>query len=242
MKTVGLFFLCFFVIVALSVFTAWVERNNGIPNVFAIYFPEHFVDEEDQQALEVMEAPFAAAENSANPVQLDPDIVYDPLGGSISVTDTLNIPHRHEAAISAWVTEQVADALTFTLAGFNDHRTHIAGYMSQNGEEEFRGFLQSAKVLGLMQTGGYSLVGSVLDVPELKTSGDAGGRYRWLYDLEVLLTFLPEGLSSYERVDDSAYQSERLVFRIQIARTPEGVAEDGMVIETWEVLKRVTDG
>lgn len=249
MKMIGLLLFMIIAIVAITNLEALIDEQEGIPDVFSTVMPEKFVDPEEMKARETLQAPFAAAENAAQPVELDPAIKYDPLGDSINVTASLDVPHRHEAAVSDWLTEITADALTFSIGEYQDHMRRVSIYFSQNGWKEFQAFLQNTGVTAMMQSNGFELRTFVQDVPELRLSGAAGGRYLWLYDMPVSLTFLPVGASSYDDLETTDYKFEELDFRLQLARVPmvdysktterrPGMGYEGLVIDTWEVLAK----
>lgn len=250
MRTLGFLIFMIVFILALSNIATYVSRSNGIPDVFARLFPEKFVDKEAQKALETGMAPFAEAENAAQPVELHPDIEYDPLGQNVNVSESLDLAHRHEAAVSEWVTESVSEVLNFTVQDYDAHKVKLAHVMNQNAVSEFDNFMEVSQVLGLMRTKNYELKTFVMDIPQMRTSGVVDGRYRWVYDVPVNMTFLPVGSKSYEGLAEDQYQFETLTFRVQIGRveTPaeckklelqklRGVCH-GMIIETWEVLKK----
>lgn len=250
MRTFGFLLLLIVFIVALSNVAAYVQKNNGIPDVMSRLFPEKFVNTEEEKALKTGMAPFAEAENAAAPVELHPDIKYDPLGAEINVTESLDLAHRHEAAVSEWVTESVSEVLNFTVEEYDAHKARLANVMNQNAVAEFDQFMQVSQILGLMRTKNFELKTFVMDIPQMRTSGVAGDTYRWVYDVPVNLSFLPAGVTSYEGLAEDQYQFETLVFRVQVGRVQvpaecknlpllqqKGVCH-GMIIETWEALKK----
>lgn len=233
MKNTVLLLILIGLTIGLSYFATYAERNNGIPDVFAILFPEHFVDQEALKARETQTAPFAAEENAAQPVELHPDIVYDPLGESVNITESLDVVHLNEANVSKWITEAVTEVMTFEVSGFEDHKTKIAKFMSENGFHEYETFIDTTNILRMMQSGNLDVRAFVVNIPELKGAGEAGGRYRWVYDVPVNLTFLPVGTTNYRSVQETGYRTESLIFRIQLGRVKEGLGRDGIAIETW---------
>lgn len=238
MKTLGFLLLMIVFIVVLSNIAVLVNSNNGIPDVLTRLFPEKYVNKEDQAALQTGMAPFAEAENAAQPEEIDPAIKYNPLGDSINVTESLEIQHRHEAAVSKWATDAVSDILNFGTDSYQERKaTVMAELMSPNALKEFDAFLEESHIISHMSGNGYELKGFVTDVPAMRGSGPVSGRFRWVYDLPVNLTFLPAGSHSYKDLAENQYQFEALTFRIQIGRVPEG-GRDGMIIETWEALPR----
>lgn len=240
MKTIFYTFLLIVFLIGVSNVANMAERSNGIPDVFTRLFPERFMDEQDKEDLQAMEtgmAPFAAAENAANPEQIDPDIEYDPLGGSLVLSEALHIPHRNEAAVSAWIVEYMSKILTFRLVDWNAHQQQITALMGATAIKELNAFMGETNILALMQSKDYELRSFVSDVPELVTSGVVADRYRWAYDVPVNLTFLPNGKANYEEMKKDEYRNEIITFRIQIGRVGEGGTE-GMIIETWDTVVR----
>lgn len=238
MKNLGLLLVLVVLIFGMSTAAFYAERNNGIPDVFQILFPEKFIDQEAEQARNTQMAPFAAAENAANPVQIDPAIQYDPLGEHVSVEDTLGIAHLPEVAVSKWLQDAIAESLSFSLANRDPHMKGISGFMSENGLTEFQTFLDTTNILKIMESRNYELRGFVTETPELRKAGEAAGVYRWLYDVSVNLTFLPAGTTSYEKLTKEQYRSEFVVLRIQLGRTKKEEGRDGLAIETWAALGR----
>ncbi len=263
------FLLMVFIVIVANIATV-VGRSNGIPDVFQMLFPEKFVDTEEQKALETGIVPF---ENDAAdapvvtppqqvyvpegakalaPKDLDAQSMYDPLGGSVVVSQELDMPHRNEAAVNKWVSEAVGSALTFTLPAYQEHMVNVDKYMAANGMKEFQEFLEASKVVGLMQSRNFDLRTFVTDIPTLAASGVTQGRYRWVYDVPLNLTFLPVGMETYEGLKKDQYLSERLTVRVQLGRVPSatkpGEAKDytpsgllqseAIEIETWEVLAK----
>lgn len=246
MKALGLFLALFVFIIIVTNIASLVDEQDGIPDVFRMVFPEEFVDEEAMIARETLEAPFKASEDAANV-----DETYDPLIGSINVSESLDMPHRHEAAVSEWLMTTLPETMTFGLAGYQQQLAELGIYMTPNGLKEFQEFLELTKILQLMQSGNYDMRGFVSDVPQLKTSGVVEGVYKWVYDVPLSLTFLPLGMTSYEGLEPDAYQFEELVVRMQLTRVPvikrppgdpafnqPGAGREGLAIETWEVLGR----
>jgi len=250
MKTFAFLFLMIVFIVLLSNLGTIIERNNGIPDFAARVMPESALDIEERTAVETGMAPFAAAENAAQPVELHPEIKYDPLGKNVNVTESLELAHRHEAAVNEWVTETVSEALNFTIQNYMMHTRSLTNLMNANAIKEFQAFMETSQILGLMKTKNYELKSFVTDLPAMRTSGVVEDRYRWVYDVPINLTFLPAGSKSYEELAEDQYQFETLTFRVQVGRVAvpdtckdialekqKGVCH-GMVIETWEALKK----
>lgn len=222
-------------IVLLTNIAAAVSQHNGIPDILGLLFPRRTATE-DMNAAEALQAPFAAAENAAQP-----DAVYDPLAGDIVLSRDLDRPHRNEASVNDWVTGAVSQALTFTLAGYAPLQHELSVFMTHNAMENYRTFLETTRILGVMQTRRLDLHAFVTDLPTLVAAGTAGGVYHWVYDVPVNLTFLPPGAVSYEDLDPGQYVSETLTLRLQIGRVAEG-GREGIVIESWEARKKRPGG
>ncbi len=259
MRTIGFMLFLIIFIMVLSNIAAMVDKSNGIPDVFSMLYPEKFVDSEEQKALDTGVVPFASEDaqapvfaepaeqytiDSAAPtknVNLDTQDIYDPLAGNVAVSKELHVPHRHEAAVNDWVTEAVTEIMTFKISEYQKHYQDMAALMDANGLAEWQKFLVDTNILAIMQSKKYELRSFVSDVPRMVTTGVVSDRIRWVYDVPVSLTFLPEGRADYDELDKSEYQFEELSFRIQIGRVAQG-GRDGIAVETWEALKRKKSG
>jgi hypothetical protein len=134
----------------------------------------------------------------------------------------------------------MAEILTFKRANYQSHLAEIRDYMSEQGFAEFTSFLNTAGVLSLMQNKKTDLYSSVADTPILLRHGVAGGRYSWLYEVPVDLTFVPEGVVDYEQIMDEGmtFETEPLLFKVQVSRTLPDQGREGLVVAAWELMRR----
>lgn len=242
MRTLGLILALFAFVILISNIAAIVQRNNGIPNPLEAMFPEMFVDEEEIQALETQTAPFA----DARPLEAIGDagigVEYTPLGTE-RVSVDMNLPHLHEGAINKWVMQAVAEALTFAPtddAAYAAHQEILKEFMSVNGINEYNKFLRRIKAVELMRSNNYELKTFIDGIPQLRTSGVVGNVYRWVYDVPLIMTFLPVGAQDYREMTSNQgdqFLTEKVFIRVQLGRVAEG-GREGIVIETWDVLKK----
>jgi hypothetical protein len=233
----GLLFGLSFLILFMTYMANWVSVMNGIPDIMQILYPEKYVDNEALVASETLQAPFARSENSAETNQLQ-GVKYDPVGEENQITNKLNVPHMDVDKAANWAMKYTASSLTFSLQGYGSHKKELASIMSGTGMKEFEKFLSDAKVLQLMQSGRYDIRSSVIGAPDLVDRGVAGGRYSWVYDLPLSVTFLPVGTTSYEDLSPNQYVSEYLKFRVQLTRVEKGYGKDGLVIHSIQLRGR----
>lgn len=262
MKNLGLLLILIVLITVLSNVATIASRQNGFPDLLGRLFPEEFADPEkeiENKAVDAGVAPFetqyarqetevaaqrqaykAPVAGDAKQVDLNADKIYQATQDENSITAQLDLPHRNEGNVNKWVADTVPDILAFSINNYQDHLKAVSAYMNPNAIKEFNDFMVSSKVLGLMQTHNYEMKGFLTDVPTFRTSGALSGRYRWVYDIPVNLTFLPIGTKTYKDLDPSQYMAEEVSFRLQLGRVAQG-GKDGIEIETWEVLKRKAD-
>lgn len=242
MRTIGLILALSAFVILVANIAAVVQRNNGIPNPLEAMFPEKFVDLEQRRAIETEMAPFADPRATEEVDDAGLGVEYTPIGTE-RVSVDMHLPHLHEGAINKWVMQAVAESLTFAptdIPAYEEHQESLKEFMSANGITEYNKFLRRIKAVELMRSNNYELKTFIDGVPQLRTSGVVGGVYRWVYDVPLIMTFLPVGANDYRDMTSNKgdeFLTEKLFIRLQLGRVAEG-GRDGVVIETWDVLKK----
>lgn len=243
MRTIGLILGLMVFVILVSNIAAAVQRMNGIPNPLEIWFPEKFVDKESILAAETRVAPFADIREDDHVDDAGLGVPYEPHMGMQRVAVEMDLPHLHEGAVNKWVMQSVAEALTFQVndtVAYEEHKKSLTEFMSANGLKEYNAFLNRIRAEDLMRSNDLELKTFVDGVPLMRTSGAVGGVYRWVYDVPLIMTFLPLGASDYREVTSNkgdSFLTENLSVRVQIGRVKQG-GREGIIIETWDVLKK----
>ena len=173
---------------------------------------------------ETLKAPFA--NNDAVIEELDTT-------GRAENRTPLHLRHRTNDIITRWVQHNIPNMLSYEAVRYNDQYKEKIKIFNKTGSEEYVKFLQSSNFLTTLKTGSYDIVGFIKDYPVILNEGAVDNRYRWLYQLNVMVTYIASGVSNYSNVKDSDYISKEYVVNLQLGRTRDVDNEHGILIETW---------
>lgn len=159
---------------------------------------------------------------------------YDPNADMDEGRD-MDKPHRRPEDLAEWLVRATSEIFTMDYNGYENHIKHLSTGMSETGLAEFQKFLIDSKVLTELQTQPVKLMGYVEEPPLLLNEGVLNGRYRWLFEMPVTVTFLPRDMSTYRDVENPAENTLRFIVQAQVGRVEKGPSDDNVVIETWRV-------
>jgi hypothetical protein len=182
------------------------------------------------------EAPWLAIEkklearHTANPM----DTLYvGPVAQGDDVAD-MSMPHRSQKEVADWIVLALSEVLSMDYSTYVDHLKQLQIGMDDNAVGQLEGFMQSSNVLDTMKNQNLVLRCYIEEQPLLLNKGPVDGRYRWLFDVPVVLSFLPPGAKSYEKTQASV-SIQHVIIRIQIGRVPKLQGIDQLKMETFEV-------
>ncbi|MGH1397595.1 MAG: DotI/IcmL/TraM family protein [Alphaproteobacteria bacterium] len=142
----------------------------------------------------------------------------------------LNQPHRLSADMTDWIATQTIEALNF----FNGNHT---AQLEQNraifdafGYGQYQAFLEKNQILKTLQSGQYKIRTYNENVPLLMNEGEVDGRYRWLYRVPVIISYLDAKANGYENAKAT---NHRATIDIQIGRSKDASNEEGVLMERW---------
>lgn len=144
----------------------------------------------------------------------------------------LDLPHRNSEQVGQWLVMTVSEALTFPAEGYQGVQDKISPYFTAAAKQQYVTFLEEAKIMPVLQAGQYQIRSFVPEAPLLLNEGAIDKRYRWLYEVPVMVTYLGKNVSKYQK--DVKPVNQNLTLKIQVGRTVEH-AEIGkdIAIETW---------
>ena len=205
----------------------------GFPDYLSKLMPSVFRDKsiEGPQPEDTLQAPFSTEEKGDMSASDALGLEYQ---ADVSEVEDLSIAHRHAEQIGMWLTDAVTQALNFSAGEYDAHMEALEQMMSSQGMSDFRQFVDSANMVSMMEKRGLQLHSFANGKPLLKNEGELNGRYRWLFQIPVTMTFLPEGLTGYKNKDPDI--NEKIMVNVQVGRVS-GQNEDGLVVETWSARK-----
>lgn len=236
-------------------------RKGGLPDYLGMWFPKWFgKKDEGPRPEDTLQAPFAAPDTLAPAAQAPAqgDVIYTSSdghryriytgedgrryempdytpGGSDEASGTLEQPHRRAEDIADWLVRATSEILTMDSNNYQRHLQHLATGMSEAGLAEFNKFMSDTNILAELQEQGMQLRGYVEETPLPLNEGAVAGRYRWLFEMPVTVTFIPRDARNYRNIADPRANSLQFIVQTQIGRVEKGPTDDNVVIETWRV-------
>ncbi len=194
-----------------SKYPVWL--SNILPGIFP-------ADAGKPQPHDTLKAPFADKPfTRAQPIDLP------------TLSTPLNQPHRSPDDIAQFALDVVSETLSFQSGEEAQHFSEVKNYYSEFGFQDLQKFLTTSNISPSMQ--GHSLqLSSISNAkPQLRSEGDVGGAYKWLYDVPVTITLMPQGVTSYNQAKKDITARD-LILRLQITRSSQG-QRDGLLVERF---------
>ena len=172
---------------------------------------------------ETLQAPFA-----------DPDaVILEPEGDSVLALSTR---HRPNLEIAEWVEEKISELVIFTAQNYEAEYRDKTKYFDKAGTAEYLKFLQDNNILKPLSSGSYDIKGFSSDLPNVLNEGALAGRYRWLLQVPVMITFVKTGTNDYKKSSPSDTLTMEYIVNLQVGRTNVAPDDYGIVIESWKAV------
>lgn len=211
-----------FVLMVLLV-TAPMAQAAGLRDFF---FP--MLKEETPDPTKTLQAPFAQ-----QPQQEAPAVA--PAENSLPQNAVpLQLPHRSTEQIGQWTVMAVSEALTIDGPDMAAHVQKIKLHFEPSSLAMFQKFYGDSGIAGALADGRYQLRSFVQSAPLLLNEGAVEGRYRWLFEVPVMLSYLPRGAQEYQHAEP-INRDLRLI--VQIGRSAQASGVDGVWIEHWRAAE-----
>jgi len=169
----------------------------------------------------VLTAPFA-----------DSDVVVDDTTKGLPQNAIpLDQPHRSDQDITSWVVTAVSQALTFNELEFQKEIDQSASAMfSQAAAAQYKAFLADTKITEVLSGKRYRINSFTQGRPLLMNEGALKGRYRWLYEVSVMVSYMDRHDFDYSE-KNAINQTYKL--QIQVGHVKSDDQSEGVVIENW---------
>ncbi|MDB5490268.1 MAG: hypothetical protein JWO78_117 [Micavibrio sp.] len=148
-------------------------------------------------------------------------------------TAPLDQPHRSSADLAEWLSQAMSETLSFNAENYKANLKTLSKGMNADALAQYDSWVNTSGILAVLQTNGMQLNGSVEEKPFLVNEGPVSGRYRWLYEVPVLISFVPRGATALDK--ESTADDRKLLLTIQIGRVAESQLPDHVMIESWAV-------
>lgn len=215
----------FFVLICMMV--AFVGAPQaGHAGWLEFLFPE--LKQSANDPSKTLKAPFA-----------DPDAVIDPTVNKQGLGENatpINMRHRSSAVITKWMESTAADMLVYDAKDYGEQYKKKALAFDTAGLKEYVSFLNSESIVSSLKSGTYNVRSFVKDVPVIINEGEVAGRYRWLYRIKVMVSFVKTDMLSYKDSDTSDEVSKDYILTVHIGRSDKVKNEHGLLIEGWSAV------
>ena len=178
---------------------------------------------------ETMKAPFA-----------NEDAVYEGLdaSGNRENASPLHLKHRTNTKMTEWLLLTIPDLLSYQADNYEDLYRERSRLFNEIGEKEYATFLHNANIIKTLQSGAYDVSGFIKEYPVVVNEGPADNRYRWVYKMTAMITYIKGGTTNYEAINDSDAISQEWEIVFQVGRSREAANDAGVFIETWSAEKK----
>lgn len=144
-------------------------------------------------------------------------------------TDPVTEPHRTRREMQVWIVEAVSELLNIDSEKRDIIMEEAKPYFTDEGYKQYRGYLNTNNLFAEIGKGAVTLSAIVDQTPQVLNEGLISGKYRWLYDVPIVMSVIPA---------TGAAQNQQAVLRVQLARVDETVNAHRIVIESWSVGPR----
>lgn len=194
---------------------------SAYAGVLEFFFPS--LRKEEYDPAKTMVAPFAVGQGVEEKERLK----------ELPVNSVpLSQPHLVVSEIAEWVMGVSAEAMNFET---NDFTAELAGHVgpfNQAGTAQYQVFIRDMNILKIIESERYSVRSHVENTPLLLNEGLIKGRYRWLFSVPVIMTYMDRNVNGYKGKEVPITQ--RAMVNVQIGRIDASDDKpDGLQIEQW---------
>ncbi len=208
-----------FILASISTFST-PAKANGLLDFF---FPK--INKGPSPA-ETLKAPFA-----------DEDAVIEEMdaSGNAANQTPLHLRHRTNDIITSWVQITIPEMITYKAKSYNKEYRDKIKYFDRIGLAEYIKFLKERNFITTLKTGRYDISGFIKNYPIILNEGAIDGRYRWLYQANIMLTYIQSGTRDYSNIKQEDAITQEFILTFQIGRSRQATNEHGLLIESWDV-------
>lgn len=156
----------------------------------------------------------------------------DPLDIQMSADEKtlpLNESNRSYTDLEAWVNVIISEALSFDAVDYYSTVANMRkNYFTNEAYEDYQKSLTKYNIAQYLTQNGMSTHVLVEETPALMNEGVVDGRYRWLYDVPVTISYRRKGASTTELP-----QNVQVKIRLQVGRVIDEDDPMALRVDTW---------
>lgn len=126
-------------------------------------------------------------------------------------------------ALISWAAQAATEVMTF---GFHDYRARLqeaSRHFTRKGWEGFVSALEKSRYIEMIEAEKQVISAAPRGAPIIKSEGIVNGRYQWLVQIPMVITFQT----------DSVTKTDKVLVALKIVRTPWRLGEKGIAISQW---------
>ena len=197
-----------------------------------VFVYAYYEEETLTQLDETTPAPFSLSDRAA--ADQDNGTGLDGLYNNGADQQAAQGPAVTHTDLEDWLGTVVAEALTLEAAQFETALESVEPYFTASGYQAYYDYLKTTGFRDALDSRDLRAVAMVECAPLLLNSGSGEGGYRWLYEVPVTLSYLPQGADSYTRGNLSP-DNQRVGVRVQVRQEGSGGAAR-LRIESWDIV------
>jgi hypothetical protein len=197
--------------------------------IFEFFFP--MLKNKGDDPAQTLVAPFAEqpAGPPAPPVpgQPAPAKPAQPLPENAIALDK---PNRSTGQVADWTASIAAETMTFVNENAAADLAATEKYFDAGGRAQYVAFLKDNNIQKVIDLKKYFVRSYVKESPLLLNEGPAGGRYHWLFEVPVMVSYLDRSVTDYKKATPI---NQMIIMKVQIGRSDKASDPTGLVIEHW---------
>ena len=135
----------------------------------------------------------------------------------------LSQPNLSGPALMSWVAQATTEVMTF---GFSDYRRRLqesSRNFTKRGWESFTQALQRSRIIEQVDVKQQIITAAPRGAPVLESQGMVAGRYQWIVQIPLVLTY----------TSGANISNTRLLVTVVVVRVPRLESPNGVGIEQW---------
>lgn len=212
---------------------AILPASTARADIIDFFFPSLRTDMDDPSI--TLRAPFADGPAGENAGPADPENA----AGLPTNAIPLERRHRNASQISEWLMTSTSEIMSFKGGPMQKQLAEKRPYFSPSGYQAFLDLLRQNNVLSALEGENVQVNTYVENMPLLLNEGPLEGRYRWLYEVPVVMTFLDRGTRTYK---DAQPVNTKMILKIQVGRVSESENEHNILVERISAQVHDTQG
>lgn len=165
-------------------------------------------------------------------VHINNSVAYDryfatTADGRIMQLSPLNERFLTDSALVSWVAQAATEVMTF---GFHDYQRRLQAasrHFTKTGWESFSAAMEKARVIEAVTEQRQVVVASPRSAPVIRQHGVAGGKYRWVLEMPLMVEYRAAAQS----------RTDNLVLRIVVERVSALENPAGVGIQQWLAIQ-----